>query len=209
MPFSPDPQVFPKTLKHVRTETDPLRAGEVFFRMYWDLNGNREPLGYGRSLSRFSDPEPDHRFEPVYLAEDLETAFVETVVRLSRVGQDAVFVDEFALTCLRVARIFISRPLQLIDLTAGALVQASLHPNITGAADHAPGRELATLVHEGTSLDGLLYHSFLTHTPCLALFDRALGKLHAAPHENFLGPGFIAEAESLLEAYGVVIGPSS
>jgi len=70
-----------------------VRPGERFGRIYLDRFPN--PLGYGKSPSRFSDPRrrvPAHRFGVLYLGETLKVCFLEAVLRDQRDGVIGNFV---------------------------------------------------------------------------------------------------------------------
>lgn len=68
-----------------------VAAGERFGRIY--VAGFPDPLGYGKSKSRFSDPrrrKPENRFGVLYLGETLAVCFLEAVLRDRK---DGVFGD--------------------------------------------------------------------------------------------------------------------
>src|ERR1700693_6064768 len=74
---------FARTLLHIAR----VGPGEAFGRIYPDRY--REPLGYGKTGSRFSDPRrrvPENRFSVLYLGQTLKACFLEAVLRDQRNG---------------------------------------------------------------------------------------------------------------------------
>ncbi|MQX37411.1 RES family NAD+ phosphorylase [Roseospira navarrensis] len=175
----------------------------VFYRVYYNKEGDKQPLGCGFGSSRFSDPQRPPRFATIYLAVDFETAFAETIVRRSRIGNPGVVREEQELNYWQVTRVTVKERLRVLALTDGDLVLAGLHPDITGADPHTPGQHLAGMAFDDERLDGVCYHSYLTHLACLAVFDRARHKLQATPHEAIMLPPWRRETLKLLKSYHV------
>ncbi|WP_204367428.1 MULTISPECIES: RES domain-containing protein [unclassified Mesorhizobium] len=70
-----------------KLEIATIPSGRTFGRIYYSAFPN--PLGYGKSPSRFSDPRrrvPANRFGVVYLGETLKVCFLEAVLRDQRDG---------------------------------------------------------------------------------------------------------------------------
>jgi hypothetical protein len=62
-------------------------VGDHFSHIYFDHHSN--PLGFGKTPSRFSDPRrraPKNRFGVLYLGESLKVCFLEAVLRDKRNG---------------------------------------------------------------------------------------------------------------------------
>jgi len=76
-----------------------IGAGETFSRIYFKRHA--DPLGFGKTPSRFSDPRrrlPENRFGVLYLGQSLKVCFVEAVLRDQRNGQVGDYPpDEFEL----------------------------------------------------------------------------------------------------------------
>lgn len=63
-------------------DIETVRAGRRFGRIY--ASAFPDPLGYGKTPSRFSDPrrrDPARRFGVVYLGDTLKVCFLEAVLR--------------------------------------------------------------------------------------------------------------------------------
>jgi hypothetical protein len=79
---NPTPSFNPAAL-HLATIGPGARFGRIVF------NRHSDPLGFGKTPSRFSDPRrriPSHRFGVIYLGETLKVCFLEAVLRDSRNG---------------------------------------------------------------------------------------------------------------------------
>jgi hypothetical protein len=66
----------------VKLETETIAVGERFGRLY--LNRYPDPLGFGKTPSRFSDPRrriERHRFGVLYLGGSLKVCFLEALLR--------------------------------------------------------------------------------------------------------------------------------
>ena len=91
----------------VSLEVATVPAGASFQRIC--LDRFPDPLGYGKSPSRFSDPRrrvPARRFGVLYLGASAKVCFVETVLRDRRNGAVADFpVEEAELATRKLAEI--------------------------------------------------------------------------------------------------------
>jgi hypothetical protein len=91
-----------------------LRWGRIYFTRF------RDPLGFGKSPSRFSDPRrrlPANRFGVLYLGSSLKVCFVEAVMRDQGDGRiDDLLLDERDLAVRSYATIEVSAALSLVDL---------------------------------------------------------------------------------------------
>jgi hypothetical protein len=136
------------------------------------------------SRSRFD--APDGTFGTLYAAFDLETAFVEAVLRerpadlkTSRIPLDFAEID---------ARVVVNfpaespRPLRLVQLYDEGLVAAHIDNRISTIDDYSITQHWATAFHDHpTQADGILYLSrFLGTRRSVALFDRCESLLAAA-----------------------------
>jgi hypothetical protein len=85
------------------------RFSRIFFERYPD------PLGYGKTPSRFSDPRrrvPDARFGVLYLGESLKVCFLDAVLRDARNGTIGDYpLDERELRVRRYAEIEVTSAL--------------------------------------------------------------------------------------------------
>ena len=139
-----------------------------------------DPLGWGPGLNRFSDPTGT-AFGLVYLASSAKVSFVETILRDRADGRGADCVVELAEIEKRsLASIQINKDLRLIDLTGDGPLRMGVPSDVAGAIDQSLARawSVAFYAHEDQP-DGVYYPSRLNEERCIALYDRALGKLKA------------------------------
>ena len=143
-------------------------------------------LGFSGGPSRFSPLSVGQGrhllFGIVYLAEDLATGVLETLIRErfdlnpSRVlmpsdyaGHDAVNIS----TSLGIT-------VELLDLTGGNAVRCGVPADVIRYSAHTDGQYFSEFVHANMpTVDGILYSSRLTERHCIAIYDRALHKLAA------------------------------
>jgi RES domain len=95
----------------VDLETATIAAGRLFARLY--LGRYPDPLGFGKTQSRFSDQRrrtARNRFGVLYLGESLKVCFLETVLRDKRNGAIGDFpLSEHELHVRQYAQIAIAR----------------------------------------------------------------------------------------------------
>ncbi|RVH34186.1 RES domain-containing protein [Sinorhizobium meliloti] len=88
-------------------DIETVRAGRRFGRIY--ASAFPDPLGYGKTPSRFSDPrrrDPAGRFGVVYLGDTLKVCFLEAVLRDRRDGlMGDLPIDEKEIYARRYAEI--------------------------------------------------------------------------------------------------------
>lgn len=173
----------PPGFANSRLELHTVPPGERFGRIYADRFPN--PLGYGKSPSRFSDPRrrvPANRFGMLYLGETLKVCFLEAVLRDQRdgvIGSLAMGEDE--LDGRRYAEIEITAPLQLVDLRGDRAIRMGVPTDVHRASDQRLARWWSAAFHEHPSTpDGIIYPSRLNGQTNLAIYDRAVGSLRAA-----------------------------
>jgi hypothetical protein len=103
-----------------------------------------DPLGYGKSPSRFSDPRPiaaRRRFGVIYLNSTLGGCFVEAVLRDRAAGAPGTFlIEESEIRALNVAEVRSTRPLRLVDLRGDGLVRMRLPTDAARAFEQELGR---------------------------------------------------------------------
>lgn len=99
-------------------DIETVRAGRRFGRIY--ASAFPDPLGYGKTPSRFSDPrrrDPARRFGVVYLGDTLKVCFLEAVLRDRRDGlMGDLPIDEKEIYARRYAEIETIADLRLVDL---------------------------------------------------------------------------------------------
>ncbi|MER8437298.1 RES domain-containing protein [Mesorhizobium sp. M1312] len=98
MPGVPPPPDFAAA----KLEIETIPRGRTFGRIYWSTYP--DPLGYGKSPSRFSDPRrrlDANRFGVLYLGDSLKVCFLEAVLRDRREGTlDDLPIEEVEPTAL-------------------------------------------------------------------------------------------------------------
>jgi hypothetical protein len=151
-------------------------ASSVWRRVY-DAKYS-DPLGFGRSLSRFSD-STGSRFGLIYLASTAKGAFAEAVLRDRAVGTMQSFLISMAeLESYVCADIEIKEILNLVDLTGDGHIRLRVPTDVTRASDQTLARIWSEAFYDHPDLpDGVLYSSRLTTERNIALYDRALRKL--------------------------------
>ncbi|MDR3488428.1 MAG: RES family NAD+ phosphorylase [Bradyrhizobium sp.] len=142
----------------------------------------RNPLGFGKNPSRFSDPSrrvQRNRFGVLYLGSSLKVCFLETMLRDDRdgiVGQIAIAESE--LDDRRYAEIRVGQPLRLLDLTGDGPVRMGIPSDVARGRRQALARKWSVAFHEHPQqLDGIVYPSRLNGETNLAIYGRAVGKL--------------------------------
>jgi hypothetical protein len=151
-------------------------AGAVWRRLY--PARHPDPLGLGRSSGRFGDPTGT-RFRVLYLAASVTAAFHEVVLRDRGDGRNgAVPIPMAEIAALACAEIVVASPLTLVDLTGDGRLKMGVPSDVTGARDQAPSHLWSAALHAHPAApDGVLYPSRLNGERCIALYDRAIGKL--------------------------------
>ena len=135
------------------------------------------PCNAGFGSSRFSSPT--NAFRVLYAAHDFPTAFAEAVVRDRFEGKQRRYLYRPFLESLVVAEISTAHPLQLLDLTGSAAYEVGVDTDAKGARAHMAGQRFAEALHAQTTVDGILFSSRLTASPCVAIFDKAFAALTA------------------------------
>jgi hypothetical protein len=107
-----------KAFTGVTLELATIRPGQRFGRIYHERYP--DPLGFGKTKSRFSDPRrrpEDERFGVLYLGFTLKGCFVEAILRDRRNGAVGDYpIGEAELFQRRYAEIVVTSSLSLVDL---------------------------------------------------------------------------------------------
>jgi len=176
--FHPTP-AFHRAALHAATIDPGVRLGRIFFAPHLD------PLGFGKTPSRFSDPRrriPSHRFGVLYLGATLKVCFLEAVLRDNRNGTVGDYpMDERELHLRRYAEIEVTAPLSLVDLRGDGAIRMGVPSDVARASRQSLGRAWSLAFHQHPSRpDGIVYPSRLNGQTNLAVYDRAVSKLRAA-----------------------------
>lgn len=169
-----------------RATIDPgKRFGRILFTRFPD------PLGYGKSPSRFSDPRrrvADNRFGVLYLGSTLKVCFVEAVLRDQGDGRlDDLLLDERDLALRSYAEIEVAAPLSLVDLRNDGPLRMGIPSDVARGSKQSLARRwsLAIYAHPAQP-DGIIYPSRLNGETNLAVYDRAVRKLRSVRHDTLL-----------------------
>ena len=155
-------------------------AAAQWLRLY--PRRHRDPLGFGKAPSRFSDPRPlpaEDRYGVVYFGTSLKVSVLEAIIRDRGDGRlGDLIIARQELEDALCAEVTPRAPLQLVDLTGDGPVRMGVPSDAVRAADPALGQQwgLAFWSH-ASQPDGVLYPSRLNNEPNIAVFDRALPKL--------------------------------
>ena len=162
-----------------------IGAGEIWRRLYESRFPN--PLGWGHRTSRFSDPT-GRGFGIVYLGSIAKVAFVETILRDRADGRGADCMVAMAEIERRsLASIQTNAALRLVDLTGDGPLRMGVPSDVAGARDQTLAQVWSAAFHAHPEQpDGVYYPSRLNEEGCLALYDRAVGKLRAVAAPRLL-----------------------
>ena len=201
MPGVPPPPDFGRA----KLEIETISPGQTFGRIYWSTYP--DPLGYGKSPSRFSDPRrrvDANRFGVLYLGDSLKVCFLETVLRDRREGLvDDLPIDEAELTQRRYAEIATTANLRLVDLRADNAVRMGVPTDVVRAQRQNLARRWSVAFYEHPSKpDGIIYPSRLNGATNLAIYDRSTAKLQPKRVVTLLGAPGLAQ---VLEDFRVAL----
>lgn len=165
-----------------------------------------DPLGFGQSASRFSDPrkKPPRQFGVYYVGQTFEAAFLETILRDRKNGNPGTFVlSESDLNDYVHVGVTPLQPLDVVDLRAGAGVALGLPTDALRAASHRLGQRASLALYQHPDRpDGIWYPSRLNGEDNLAIYDRAISKLSAGVRRQLRT---CPELASVLDRYRVTL----
>lgn len=153
-----------------------------------------DPLGFGKSASRFSAPRllPDEqRYGLVYLGSMLKICVLEALVRDrgdARLRELIIARQELEESVC--AEIDLPDDARIVDLTGDGLVAIGIPTDAVRATDQSLGRAWALALHDHPARpDGLLYPSRLNGDLNLAVFDHALPRLRVRKVQGLMARG--------------------
>lgn len=191
----------PGNFHAAKLEITTVRSGQKFGRIYHGFYP--DPLGYGKTASRFSDPrrrKPENRFGVLYLGETTKVCFLEAVLRDQRDGRiDEILIPETDLTNRRYAEIELRKDLNLVDLRDDSAIRMGVPTDVAKASKQTLSRLWSLAIHDHPDApDGIIYSSRLNGTTNIAVYDRAVGKLGVARVMPLIGaPGLAAVLDDL------------
>lgn len=134
------------------------------------------PLGMGYGDTRFASPTKS--FKLLYVGVSLAISIAEAIVRdrfETGISREIIAdeLDEWG-ACEVSAR----RPLKVLDMRGGdACFQLGVSTEILGAKAQDASRDFSQEIYDTTDVEGILYPSRLLGRNCVAVYDRAVGKL--------------------------------
>ena len=141
--------------------------------------------------SRFGDPRAG--YAAVYAAESVRCAFWETLGRNRFARRRQRELPRSEAEARLVVSIRSEGALSLVDLRGDGPVRIGAPSVVAHDGNHAAGRALSGAVHGGVpEADGFLFAPRFTGELCVAVYDRACGRLRAgstaelARHAEFL-----------------------
>lgn len=193
----------PSDFARAKLEIETIPPGRTFGRIYWGTFP--DPLGYGKSPSRFSDPRrrvAANRFGVLYLGDSLKVCFLEAVLRDQREGLvDDLPIDEVELTQRRYAEITTIADLRLVDLRGDNAVRMGVPTDVVRAQRQNLARRWSLAFHEHPlAPDGIVYPSRLNGATNLAIYDRSIGKLQPKRVVTLLGAPGLAQVLDYFKA---------
>jgi hypothetical protein len=162
-----------------------------------------DPLVFGKTPSRFSDPrrrDAAKRFGVLYLGETLKVCFLEAVLRDRRGGLIGdLAIEEREIYARRYAEIETIAELSLVDLRDDHAIRMGVPTDVAKSSRQSLARSWALAFHEHQSLpDGIIYPSRLNGHTNIAIFGRAVSKLAPARVMPLIGaPGLAAVINDL------------
>ncbi|MBW9116383.1 RES family NAD+ phosphorylase [Rhizobium cauense] len=172
----------PAGFETARLHLHVVASGSRFGRIY--LDRYPDPLGFGKTPSRFSDPrrrKPANRFGVLYMGDTIKVCFLEAVLRDQRDGLIGdLAIAESDLHNRQYAQIEVIAPLKMVDLRDDGAIKMGVPTDVAKSSKQSLAREWAVAFHEHRDqVDGIIYPSRLNGHTNLAVFDRAIGKLRA------------------------------
>jgi hypothetical protein len=176
-------------------DIETIPPGSHFGRIY--ASAFPDPLGFGKTPSRFSDPrrrDASKRFGVLYLGETLKVCFLEAVLRDRRDGLlGDLPIEEKEIYARRYAEIETIAELSLVDLRNDHAIRMGVPTDVAKSSRQSLARSWSLAVHEHQSVpDGIIYPSCLNGHTNIAVFGRAVSKLAPARVVPLIGASGLA-----------------
>jgi hypothetical protein len=159
-----------------------IASGTIWHHIF--LDRYTDPLGYGFSPSRFSDPRRiKHPFGVWYAGATSEVALLETLIRdIKNYNPGVLLTSRGELSRYVHVAVTVREDLDVVDLRGGNPIAMGIPTDAIRARAHARGRKLSIAFYRHTDRpDGICYPSRLNLDDNLAIYDRAVHKLSAGP----------------------------
>ena len=186
-----------------------VSVGQRFGRIY--SAAFPDPLGSGKSQSRFSDPrrrKPENRFGVLYLGQTIDACFLEAVLRDRKDGVVGSFlIGERELQERLFVDVEVDAPLRLVDLQENNAVAMGIPSDVLRGVRHRLGRAWSIAFHDHPdAVDGIVYPSRLNGQVNVAIYGRAVPKLRAVRLWRLID---VAELAPVLDDLEVAFAPPS
>ena len=159
---------------HLRRQLRSVRIERMFRVIHESLRDR--PLDAVPAPSRFSDPAGTYAV--LYAAETVRCCFWEAVVRNRLTRSQRRELPRVEIDARLVVSLESREDLTLVDLRGDGPIQIGASPAVAHDSNHFAGRSLsAATFADVREADGFLFHSRFTGHLCVAVFDRAIGKL--------------------------------
>jgi len=191
------PAGFETASLHLHVVAPGSRFGRIYLGRYPD------PLGFGKTPSRFSDPrrrKATNRFGVLYMGDTVKVCFLEAVLGDQRDGLIGDLpIAESALHDRQYAQIEVIASLTMVDLRADGAIRMGVPSDVAKSSKQSLAREWAVAFHEHRDqVDGIIYPSRLNGHTNVAVFDRSIDKLKAIDATRLIrAPGLAAVLDDL------------
>lgn len=129
------------------------------------------PTGMGYGKTRFASPTDS--FKLLYVAQDLQTALAEAVIRDRYQGKQKRELLEEDVEQSVIASMVSLAPLKLLDLRTSGASRLGVPTNAVRGRAQQSGRRFSQELYETTDFDGIVYMSRITNAECVTVYDRA------------------------------------
>jgi hypothetical protein len=206
MPRVLPPKGFAGASPHIHDVSAGVRFGRIYLGRYPD------PLGFGKTPSRFSDPRrriAANRFAVLYLGDTVKVCFLEAVLRDQRDGAIGDLpMEEAELHARHYAEIEVAAPLEIVDLRDDGAIIMGVPTDVAKASSQTLARAWSVAFHEHPGKpDGIIYPSRLSGHTNLAVFDRAIAKLQAVRTMKLIAAPGLASVLNDLKVSTVAFDP--
>jgi hypothetical protein len=165
-----------------------------------------DPLGYGFSPSRFSDPRRRVRrpYGVWYAGATFEVTVLETLVRDTKnYNPGVLLISKTELGRFVHVAVTVHEDLKIVDLRGGNALAMGIPTDAVRAQAHTRGQKLSLALYRHTDHpDGICYPSRLNQDDNVAVFDRAVHKLTAGPRRPL---DHCPELAPVLDRYRIAI----
>lgn len=158
----------------IRRQLRTVRIERMFRAIHESLR--HRPLYAMPAPSRFSDPAGGNAV--LYAAETVPCCLWEAVVRNRLTRSQRRELPRADIDVRLVVSLESREDLSLVDLRGDGPIQIGASPAVAHDSNHAAGRSLSAVTFASVpEADGFLFKSRFTGHSCVAVFDRAIGKL--------------------------------